>query len=209
MLRTKAYDGLNTIFNTTQVSLSFTQDVTFSSDQPNIATTSTNSFTRSSSGSTNTSGSDFSSDLRTGKRYLEVKMTSALGYGMVGICDASLSSAGYSTSTGVLQVYGINRSTYPTSSSGSLGSGSITSGTVIRIAWDTANMEVWMALDDGSWFPNDPSTSGNSGYDMSTSSDGAFKLMLGGGSGSTAGYTANILKNGDEEYTIPTGFSSQ
>ena len=209
VLRTKAYDGLNTIFNTTQVSLSFTQDVTFSSDQPNIATTSTNSFTRSSSGSTNTSGSDFSSDLRTGKRYLEVKMTSALGYGMVGICDASLSSAGYSTSTGVLQVYGINRSTYPTSSSGSLGSGSITSGTVIRIAWDTANMEVWMALDDGSWFPNDPSTSGNSGYDMSTSSDGAFKLMLGGGSGSTAGYTANILKNGDEEYTIPTGFSSQ
>ena len=208
VLRTKAHDGLNTIFNTTQVSLSFSQDVTFSSDNTNIATTSTNTFTRSSSGATNSSGGDYSSDLKTGKRYLEVKMTSALGYGMVGLSRSSLGDVGYGAASGVLQVYGINANLYP-GGSNSLGGGSIGNGTVIRIAWDTSAQEVWMARDNGSWYPNDPSVSGNSGYDMGGSSGDVFRIALGGGSSSTAGYSANILKNGNEEYTIPTGFSSQ
>jgi len=209
VLRTKAYDGLNTIFNTTQVSLSFTQDVTFSDTNPNFATTTTNTFSRSASGATQSGGSDFSSELRTGKRYLEIELNSTLGYGMIGLARTALGdNIGYGTSSGVLQVYGINGNTYPTSSGGSLGSG-WTSGTILRLAWDTTNMEIWMAKDNGSWFPNDPSTSGNSGYSMGGSSGDTFRLIFGGGSSSTAGYSGDILKDSTLTYSVPTGFSSQ
>lgn len=200
--RTKASDGAQVSTATTNVSLAFGTDITTPNSSPFTAA-GTNSFSLSLN-ATSVSGAGFSSTLRTGKIYLELVVGStASSFAFFGLCDNTLSSAGYNTAN-TFQLYSSNGYKYPGAANLGLEPYNAT-GDIVMLAYDTSTREVWGGI-NGTWYQN-PSTTSSS-YTVGTSSTTEFKLMFGGGS---VGVTYNgtiITGNGTLNYSLPTGFEA-
>ena len=200
--RTKASDGAQVSTATTNVSLAFGTDITTPNSSPFTAA-GTNSYSLSLN-TTNTSGSGFSSTLRTGKIYLELVVGStASGFAMIGLCDNTVSSAGYNTAN-TFQLYSSNGNKYPGATNLGLEPYDAT-GDIVMLAYDTSTREVWAGV-NGTWY-QDPSTTSSS-YTVGTSSTTEFKLMFGAGTTSITYNGTIITGNGALNYSLPTGFQA-
>ena len=203
--RTKASDGAQVSTATTDVTISFSVDITTPNSSPFTAA-GTNSFIYTAA-LTNASGSGFSSTLRTGKFYFEIVMGSQMTGGKpigIGFTDASTSSAGYNDANQKI-LQGWTGNYYPSgSSSPAIGTINAT-GDIWMLAYDTSTREVWFGA-NGTWEKN-PAT--DSGYVIGTSSTSAFKLIFTSSSGASTTYNGTIITGGGTlNYSVPTGFEA-
>lgn len=200
--RTKASDGAQVSTATTNVTLAFGTDITTPNSSPFTAA-GTNSYSLSLN-TTNTSGSGFSSTLRTGKIYLELVVGStASGFAMIGLCDNTVNSAGYNTAN-TFQLYSADGNKYPGATNLGLEPYDAT-GDIVMLAYDTSTREVWAGV-NGTWY-QDPSTTSSS-YTVGTSGTTEFKLMFGAGTSSITYNGTIITGSGALNYSLPTGFEA-
>ena len=201
-----ASDGAKTTTRFTTLSLTFSEDVIFTSAEPGVSTTLTNTTTGWSQSSTTPGGSMAQSNtLQTGKRYFEMYITSDSGGPMIGIYPESNTDPGHNDSDGPA-VYALNGTTYPTATFTASGIHPDASyPTTIMIAFDTDARKVWFGQ-DGSWGSGTGDPSSGVGYTVGGT--GGFTLCLGNGTG-TGQLTSNILLDSNLTYSIPSGFESQ
>lgn len=216
IFRVKATDGTHVISSSTTITLAFTVDVTFSD------ATATNSGKRSITGLsdggqsingwthdhnslTSGSGHVIGDALAIGKKYLELEVLSGTQIGaMIGI-STSQANQGYNTATIQHSRYFNNGNGYGAAYGSSLG-GLTTAGTRIMVAWDTTTRKIWFGK-DGTWI-GDPAA-GTGGATLNGNAGDPFYFTTGNGSSSNGQMNITVRKNGEETYTIPTGFSSQ
>jgi hypothetical protein len=200
IFRTKASDGAQVSTATTNVSLAF--GITTPNSSP-FTTAGTNSYSFSSSNYTQTYGSGFSSTLRTGKIYLELVSGSTTNWKMVGLCDNTVSSAGYNTAN-TFQLLSMDGTKYPGAVNLGLEAFDAT-GDIIMLAYDTSTREVWAGV-NGTWY-QDPSTTSSS-YTVGTSGTTEFKLIFSSGDDNVT-YNGTIITSfGTLNYSLPTGFEA-
>lgn len=216
IFRVKATDGTHVISSSTTITLAFTVNVTFSD------ATATNSGKRSITGLsdggqsingwthdhnslTSGSGHVIGDALAIGKKYLELEVLSGTQIGsMIGI-STSQADQGYNTATIQHSRYFNNGNGYGAAYGSSLGQMSA-AGTRIMVAWDTTARKIWFGK-DGTWI-GDPAA-GTGGATLNGNAGDPFYFTTGNGSSSNGQMNITVRKNGEETYTIPTGFSSQ
>ena len=198
--RLSASDGVNTTTRLVDFDLTFSEDITFSSSEPGISTNLTNSIAYSTSGHNPSSGGAQSANLRTGKFYFELDITSAASV-LLGIAPESNTDTGYQD-TDLQVVYSSSGNWYPGNSAvGSIGS--FGAGDILMVAYDTTAREVWIGK-NGTWGLDPTSATGKS-----IGGTGAFTFTLISGSSGGASLTADILLGTSNfNYTVPTGFAS-
>jgi hypothetical protein len=204
--RLSASDGAKTTTRFTTLSLTFSEDVIFTSAEPGVSTTLTNTTTGWSQSSTTPGGNMAQSNtLQTGKRYFEMYITSDSGGPLVGIYPESNTDPGHNDSDGPA-VYMLNGTTYPTATFTASGLHPDASyPCTLMIAFDTDARKVWFGQ-DGSWGSGTGDPSSGVGYTVGGT--GGFTLCLGNGTG-TGQLTSNILLDSNLTYSIPSGFESQ
>jgi hypothetical protein len=204
--RLSASDGAKTTTRFTTLSLTFSQDVIFTSAEPGVSTTLTNTTTGWSQSSTTPGGNMAQSNtLQTGKRYFEMYITSDSGGPLVGIYPESNTDPGHNDTDGPA-VYMLNGTTYPTATFTASGLHPDASyPCTLMIAFDTDARKVWFGQ-DGSWGSGTGDPSSGVGYTVGGT--GGFTLCLGNGTG-TGQLTSNILLDSNLTYSIPSGFESQ
>jgi hypothetical protein len=162
-----------------------------------------NSWTMTNSGSTQNGGNLFSDVLDQGKKYIEVRVdqSSTMTF-MLGIASSSLSSsaAGWNTGDNYL-IYGGNGNIYPGNISAF---SSLSVNDIIRIAYDTNTGEIWFNKNNGSWYPNSPSS--NSSL---TVASGSVKLTVGeANSNAPRTHSFTALTAANMVYSPPSGFTA-
>lgn len=199
--RLSASDGVTTTTRFVNFNLAFQDPITFSSAEPGISTNLTNSVVWSSSGSDYLGGMAQSANLKTGKFYFEMSLTSAGSELMIGFAPESMTDPGWNVSPCVAN-YSANGNWYPGGSSTDAISGGYATNDVLMFAYDTANRQIWMGK-NGTW-GGSPSTTGKS-----VGGTGEMTLVIGSGSGSGSSLTASIvLGSANLNYSVPTGFSA-
>ena len=212
-LRTKAFDGLNTIYNTTAITLTFANPITwYSSDQianPLYGSISSGDGTEDTvtvSGSPNSATADgvFSRPLRSGKYYFEVVSNTVTGNSsvMVGIVRSDSTTFNYNSTDGWRGIY-YSSGTIWAGNSNSIGG--MANGDVLCIAYDNVNDAVWFRKNNGSWSPDDPVT--GTGAAVAGTSGGPFRAAIAFG-GTVTNFTANYNTGDNIVYTPPTGFTA-
>jgi hypothetical protein len=212
ILRVKATDGLQVISTTATARLTFSDDITFDSSEIGITTNSTNYVDWAYSAATNNWGMGASSELTSGRKYLEIEILpdSTAGY-YIGLARSDLTqmSIGYNDPTGVVSynqgaVWTNGTYFYPSPSFFH-----VNDGDVFQIAYDNTTNEVWFNKNNtaGAWWPSDPSS--GTGHLLSGTSGQPFRLVFGSGGGSTTRIVGDI-KTGSKtlSYPLPTGFST-
>jgi len=199
--RLSATDGIGYTTRLVNFDLTFSEDITFSSSEPGISTNLTNSIVYSTSAHNPGGGGARSANLRTGKFYFELDITSAATNVLLGIAPESNTDTGY-TDTDLQVVYSTTGNWFPgNDTAGSIGS--FGSGDILMVAYDTTAREVWMGK-NGTWGLDPASATGKS-----IGGTGAFTFTLMSGSSSGASITADILLGTSNfTYTVPTGFAS-
>jgi hypothetical protein len=206
--RLSASDGAKITTRFTNISLTFSQDVIFTSAEPGVSSTLTNTTTGwSRSGTTPSGNMAQSNTLQTGKRYFEMYITADTAIPLVGIYPESNTDPGHNDTdgpaislttgnvapTGTFVVSGLDPdASYPAT---------------LMIAFDTTARKVWFGL-NGSWGSGSGDPTSGTGYDVGGT--GGFTLCLGNGTSTgTCTLTSNILLDTNLTYSIPTGFQSQ
>ena len=217
LFRVKATDGTHVISTSTTISLAFTEAVVFSdataSNSSYRAVTglsaggqSTDGWTHDHNATTSTSGSVIGDALALGKKYIELEVLAGCQIGaMIGLTTDGTTSQGYSTATKQHMRYFNNGNGYGVSYGGSLGA-MTAEGTRIMVAWDTTTRKIWFGK-DGTWL-GDPAA-GTGGATLNGNAGDPFYLHTGNGSTNTGQMNITVRKAGAENYSIPTGFSSQ
>lgn len=210
-LRYLSSDGIKTTASSSTLTLAFGQKITFDTSLSGLTDrsgegngTNSDQYHAEVSNSITTA---MSGTLMTGKRYFEVRIDSITNYLMIGLADAGAgaSAANYGGNT-VSMLYQSGNTRYPGGGGTSI-SGTMGVGTILGIAYDTSNGQVWHSLnndygsrvpgtDDG-WLIGSYSGNGNSG----------MRLAFTGGSGGI-NHKGTILRGNDLTYAIPTGFLS-
>lgn len=163
----------------------------------------------------------YSSRLGLGKKYMEMKFTTSIGnYPMIGIGDDGHTGRVYHYNNQNSRYLYYNNTIYPGGGSPSI-SGSWSNGTVIGLAWDTDEGDIWFSVENdwGSRDPNDSNT-GQSSVDYYSWGHGDFKTNYAANgkvgmvfvctNGSSGGSWKGIIQRGSTlKYAPPTGFSSQ
>lgn len=216
IFRVKATDGTHVISSSTTITLAFTVNVTFSdataTNSSKRAITglseggqSINGWTHDHSALTASSGHVIGDALAIGKKYLELEVLSGTQIGsMIGI-SASQANQGYNTATVQHSRYFNNGNGYGAAYGSNLGAMNA-AGTRIMVAWDTTTRKIWFGK-NGTWI-GDPAA-GTGGATLSGNAGDPFYFTTGNGSSSNGQMNITVRKNGEETYTIPTGFSSQ
>jgi len=212
-VRLSASDGISTTTRLCTLSLAFSVDITTPNSAP-FTQAGTNTASSTFSSATGSSGMGFSSELSTGKKYFEVVNTQGStsnnlnGYGIVGLCDNTLTSLGHNT-TGFQGIGNSNSHVYAGNTDIGFASGTWNqSGDVLMIAYDTSTREVWFGI-DGTWY-EDPATESSS-FLVGTSSTTSFKMAFGSaiGGGSAYNNSYNLITGSQTlNYTVPTGFTA-
>lgn len=217
IFRVKATDGTHVITSSSTVTLQFTAAVTFTDATASNSSyrsitglsaggVSTNSWDHDHNSTTSGGGSVVSDALAIGKKYMEVEILTGTQVGsMLGVTTVLSNAQGYSNATQQTSRYFSNGNSFGVSSGASLGA-IVVVGNKLMIAWDTTARKVWWGL-NGTWV-GDPAA-GTGGATLNGSAGDPFYLMTGGGSTNNGQQVLRILKNGDNAYTIPTGFTSQ
>ena len=195
--RTKASDGAQVSTATTTVNLTFSY---------NITTPAGDNVYNYTTGLTGTSGAIFSNTLRTGKYYFEVTIGHTTSVPMtVGLCDSSLSSAGYNT-TNTVNLLTNSGTQAPLGTNLQIGGAVNTTSDVLMFAYDTTARKVWLGA-NGTWY-GDPAA-GTNGFTVGTSSTSSLKMMFGSQNGGTTSYNGTIIVgSGTLNYSVPSGFSA-
>jgi len=210
-VRLSASDGISTTTRFCTLFLFFSEDITTPNSAPFLQAGTNTADTRFSS-ATSSTGMGFSSELSTGKKYFEVVNNQGNGqlngYGMVGLCDNTVTSIGYNT-TGFQGINNQNSHVYPSNTDIGFASGTWNqTGDVLMIAYDTSTREVWFGI-DGTWY-QDPATTSSS-FLVGTSSTTSFKMAFGSaiGGGSSYDNSYNIITGSQTlNYTVPSGFAA-
>ena len=156
-----------------------------------------------------------------GKKYMEMKFTSSLSsYPMIGLGDHGAAANAYHYNNQNSRYLYYNNTIYPGGGAPGI-SGSWSNGTVIGLAWDTDNGDIWFSVENdwGSRDPNDSNT-GVSGVDYYSWSyntftnnyvaNGKVGLCFVCTHGSSGGNWKGIIQRGSTlKYAPPTGFTSQ
>ena len=208
ILRVKATDGLQVISTTATARLTFSDDITFDSSEIGITTNSTNYVDWAYSAATNNWGMGASSELTSGRKYLEIEILpdSTAGY-YIGLARSDLPqmSIGYNDPTGVVSynqgaVWTNGTYFYPSPSFFH-----VNDGDVFQIAYDNTTNEVWFNKNNGTWWPNDPGA-GGSGKEVSGTSGQTYNFVL--ASGGSSDLSGNIITGSQPfNYSVPKGFS--
>ena len=212
ILRVKANDGLQVISTTATARLVFSDDITFDSSEIGITTNSTNMVDWAYHSATNDWGMGASSELTSGRKYLEIEILpdSTSGY-FIGLARSDLTqlSIGYNDPVGVVSY---NQGAVWTGASYFYPNPSffhVNDGDVFQIAYDNTTNEVWFNKNNtaGAWWPSDPSS--GSGYVLNGTSGQPFRLVFGSGGGASTRIVGDI-KTGSKtlSYPLPTGFST-
>lgn len=216
IFRVKATDGTHVISSSSTITLAFTVNVTFSdataTNSSKRAITglseggqSINGWTHDHNALTAGSGHVIGDALAIGKKYLELEVLSGTQIGsMIGI-SASQADQGYNTATVQHSRYFNNGNGYGAAYGSNLGAMNA-AGTRIMVAWDTTTRKIWFGK-NGTWI-GDPAA-GTGGATLSGNAGDPFYFTTGNGSSSNGQMNITVRKNGEETYTIPTGFSSQ
>ena len=210
-----ASDGLKTSILNASFQILYSENVTFNSSEPGFASTTTNTFTWAFSGANASSGGSKSSALRTGKRYMEAKITSnpaSAPYTMWGFVDSAASDFGYGSTT-FGGWYRNNNDFYGNTSGGWTGASGLDQydqNDILMFAWDTDTRKGWIGL-NGTWMSSLSSSdvaAGTGGHTITGSA--AFSMAFAYGSGGGGSFSGDI-KLGDSQctYTPPTGFNYQ
>jgi hypothetical protein len=203
--RLSASDGVKTTTRFCTISLGFSEDIIWTSAEPGVSTTLTNTTTGwNSGGITASSGMAQSNNLRLGKRYFELYMTGGSGGYFFGFYDETNTNPGYNDTDGPALYY--NGNVYPTANFVNWGLGAIYASypRTLMFAYDTTARLCWFGM-DGTWGTGagDPIT--GAGYTIGGT--GALTFCLGSGSGAST-VTGNILLGANLTYGLPTGYSS-
>ena len=202
--RAKATDGVSVISTTTSTRLAFSEDITFSSAELGIATDSTNSISFSRTTLDSNSGASRSSVLQDGRYYFELELTSGTTNALVGVARSDAVNVGF-TLAGQPSIYFDNGNQYPGNWWTGSSFGQFDNGDVLRIAYDNTTDEVWFNKNNGTWYPNDPST--GAGIEIGGTSGGTITMFVANGSSGGSSFTADIKTAGTGfNYTVPTGF---
>ena len=205
--RLSASDGVKTTTRFTNLSLTFSQDVIFTSAEPGVSTTLTNTTTGwSRSATTPSSGMAQSNNLQTGKRYLEIYITADSGIPIIGIYAESNTDPGHNDTDGPA----LSLTTGNVAPTGSF----VVSGldpdasypATLMIAFDTSAKKVWFGL-NGSWGSGSGDPTSGAGYDVSGTGD--FTLCIGNGTSGGSTLTSDIQLGDNLTYSPPVGFESQ
>ena len=198
--RLSATDGIGYTTRLVNFDLSFSEDITFSSSEPGISTNLTNSIVWSVSVLNSSGGGAQSANLRTGKFYFEIDITSAASV-LLGMVPESNTDPGYGD-TDLQIVYSTNGNWFP-GNTATGGIGAFGAGDVLMVAYDTTTREVWIGK-NGTWGLDPTSATGKS-----VGGTGAFTFGLMSGSTQGGNLTASILLGTSNfNYTVPTGFAS-
>ena len=203
--RSKATDGLYSISKSSTISLSFTTPIVVPNQTGTVMTITNggdNSWSFQNNTNTGTEGYVYSNTLEQGKKYIEIRIDSTSNHlnFMIGIApSSSTESLGWSE-VGAYGLYGGNGNIYPGPITSGLGSVSIND--IIRIAYDTNTGELWFNRNNGSWYPNDPTSSSSL-----IIAAGAVKIAIGQGSSTVTNTGATALLAADMVYNPPSGFS--
>jgi len=160
----------------------------------------------------------YSSNLASGRKYMEMKFTTSIGnYPMIGLGDAGQTDRNYNYNYNDSRYLYYNNTIYPGGGSPGI-SGSWSNGTVIGLAWDTDTGDVWFSTENnwGSRDPNDSNT-GTGGVDWFSwgpltdyVSNGKVGICFVCTNGSSGGAFKGVIQRGDSlKYAPPTGFSTQ
>ena len=212
IFRAKASDGIHVISTTTTAALTFSNDITFSDSEPGINVSSVNSFgyiqaDGTPGGDTNSILGARSSELLSGRRYFEVKITSSTGPNFfIGIARSDETLTGY-FAPGSVSLYAYTNGWYGNGTYGSTPSpqfNNIVSPNVIQIAYDNTTDEVWFNKNNGTWWPNNPAS--GSGFAMFGTSGQEYSLVF--SSAGSVNITGDIITNSQTfNYSVPTGFT--
>jgi hypothetical protein len=203
--RAKATDGVSVIYTTTNTVLAFSEDITFSSTEPGITSDSTNSivYSKNNGSSDSTSGGARSSVLQDGRYYFEVEITGGNAESLIGIARSTDVNIGYSN-FGQPSIYTNSGNLYPGGTA--TGFGLFGLGDTLQIAYDNTTDEAWFNKNDGTWYPNDPSS--GAGIAIGGTSGGTVVLSVTNGASAGSSLTADIKTAGTSfNYTVPTGFT--
>ena len=203
-LRLVASDGLTNISRTSTIRLAFSTDIVFP-NQTGTAITITNgddnSWTYTNSTLTSTGNYVYSNDLDEGKKYFEIRIESTNSEAMIGIAPTTADATLGYNDTGAYAWYEGTGTLYP----GNLatGHGTLGANDILQIAYDTSTGELWLNVNNGTWYPNAPTSSSSL-----TIAAGAVKILQ--GSGASAAYTGSYtaLYGTNTIYTPPTGFTA-
>lgn len=190
-----------------------TTPITFDDSADNFLGTvnddgSTNDFSVTTSG---TSTKLFTTKLRSGKFYYEIRLQSG-GSQILMICPiAHQTFNGTYNTAGINMWYQANGNLYPGNTSSGLGAFG-TYPEILRCAYDTTTGKVWFGAND-LWSTNtgDPGD-GGAGltiYGWSTyGNDGNYRAVFGHGSSTNYTYTGKFLTAPENiTYSVPTGFT--
>lgn len=210
-VRLSASDGISTTTRFCTLTLGFSVDITTPNSAP-FTQAGTNTADATFSSATGSTGMGFSSELSTGKKYLEVVNNqgngSLNGYGVVGLCDNTVTSLGHNTA-GFRGIGNSNTHVYAGNDDIGFANGDWNqTGDVLMIAYDTSTREVWFGI-NGTWY-QDPATTSSS-YLVGTSSTTSFKMAFGStiGGGSSYNNSYNIITGSQTlNYSVPSGFSA-
>jgi hypothetical protein len=206
-VRLSASDGISTTTRFCTLTLLFSVDITTPNSAP-FKQAGTNTADTTFSSATGSTGMGFSSELSTGKKYFEVVNAINNGYGVVGLCDNTVTSQGYNQS-GFRGINNSNSHIYPGNTDIGFASGTWNqSGDVLMIAYDTSTREVWFGI-NGTWY-EDPATTSSS-YLVGSSSTTSFKMAFGSsiGGGSAYDNSYNIITGSQTlNYSVPSGFEA-
>ncbi len=216
IFRVKATDGTHVISSSQTITLAFTENVVFSDASAtnsakrsitglSAGEQSINGWTHDHNSLTSGSGSVIGDALGIGKKYLELEVLAGTQIGaMIGL-TTDQTNQGYSTATKQHSRYFNNGNGYGAAYGSALG-GLTTAGTRIMVAWDTTSRKIWFGK-DGTWI-GDPAA-GTGGATLNGNAGDPFYFHTGNGSTNTGQMNITVRKNGEETYTIPTGFTSQ
>jgi hypothetical protein len=214
IFRVKATDGTHVISTSTTITLAFTVPVVFSdavnSTKRSITGLSeggqsVDGWTHDHNSLTASSGNVISNALAFGKKYMELEVLAGCQIGaMIGF-TTDQTNQGYNTATKQHSRYFNNGNGYGVAYGSNLGAMNA-AGTRIMLAWDTTTRKIWFGK-NGTWI-GDPAA-GTGGATLNGNAGDPFYLSTGNGSSSNGQQNITVRKNGEETYTIPTGFSSQ
>ena len=197
--RLSATDGIGYTTRLVDFSLVFSTPITFSSAEPGISTNLSNSIVWSASATQAYSGGAQSANLRTGKFYFEIDITSATST-LIGMVPASNTDPGYAD-TDLQIVYSTSGNWFP-GNTATGGIGAFGAGDILMVAYDTTTRELWMGK-NGTWGLDPASATGKS-----VGGTGAFTLSVISGSSSASMTASILLGTSNFNYTVPTGFAS-
>ncbi len=198
-LRLKANDGIHVTSHPIAMSLAFNTNFTFDTSLSTISSTYT---------TTNKIGADVGASTtatsqqigKMGKGYIEMKITTAVAYMMIGMGSGSFN--GTYSSTDSVYLYSDGKKYAGNSATGLSGYGV---NDILMFAYDTTAGQVWLGR-NGSWGSKTPGSQAGWTCTGSPSVNG-FKPMFNGGSSTQAGLQVEFISHTQgAQYTIPTGW---